>query len=154
MKKYLLLIGILIAISCEKKEIVKEASIENLTSQKKEKGIIKKVPSKNTDTESVQNIDRPKQCKIIKSKFDTKLLFGIWTNDPEGPHADFDLSKKSFYVVDYDGDGDMPYLINEDSIKVYYNDFISIGIIQNVTKDTLKIDWDKNGITIYSKWKG
>lgn len=153
MKKYLLLICVLIAISCEKKETGKETNIENLTSQKKEKGIIETVSSKNTDLESVQNIGRPKQSKIIKSKFDLELLFGIWTYDPEGPHADFELTKKSFYVVDYDGNGDMPYIINEDTIKVYYNDYTSVGVIKNATKDTLKINWDENGITNYTKWK-
>lgn len=64
------------------------------------------------------------------------------------------MTKKSFYVVDHDGDGDMPYIINHDTIRVYYNDYVSIGIIKNATKDTLKIDWDKNGITNYVKWKG
>ncbi|RKR08777.1 hypothetical protein C8C83_0365 [Flavobacterium sp. 90] len=148
MKKYLLVICVLIVISCEKKE-----SINNLTSQKKEKEITKTVSAKNTDIESVKNIDRPKQSKIITSKFDLKLLFGIWTNDPNGPHADFELTKKSYYIVDYDGDGDMPYVINQDTIKVYYNDYTSVGIIKNATKDTLKIDWDENGITNYTRWK-
>ncbi len=151
MKKYLFLICALIVISCGKKESVKQASINNQTSQKKE--IIKTASSKNTDIESVQNTDRPKQSKIITSKFDPDLLFGIWTNDPNGPHADFELTKKSYYIVDYDGDGDMPYVINQDTIKVYYNDYTAVGIIKNATKDTLKIDWDQNGITNYTKWK-
>ncbi len=154
MKKYLLIICVLIAISCKKKESAKETNIENSTLPKIENRIVETVSEKNTDIESTQNIDRPKLSKIVKSKFDIKLLFGIWTNDPEGPHADFELSKKSFYVVDYDGNGDMPYIINEDSLKVYYNDFVSVGIIKKVTKDTLKIDWDENGITNYVKWKG
>ncbi|KIA94696.1 hypothetical protein OA93_19615 [Flavobacterium sp. KMS] len=154
MKKYLLFISILILVSCKKSENIEKNNTRNVVSQEESSTINNAVSDENADIEDKQNIGVPKESRIIKSKFDTKLLFGIWTNDPEGPHADFDLSKKSFYVVDYDGDGDMPYLINEDSIKVYYNNFISIGIIQNVTKDTLKIDWDKNGITVYSRWKG
>ena len=82
------------------------------------------------------------------------LLFGIWTYDPVGPHADFELTKKSFYVVDYEGDGNMPYIINQDTLKVFYKDYVSVGIIKGVTKDTLKIDWDKNGIVNCVKWKG
>lgn len=101
----------------------------------------------------MENINRPKESKIIKSKVDLKLLFGIWTYDPNGPHADFELTNKSFYVVDYDGDGDMPYVLKQDTIKVYYNDYVSIGIIKSVTKDTLKMDWDKNGVVNYVKWK-
>jgi len=81
------------------------------------------------------------------------LLFGIWTNDPDGPHADFDLNKHFFYVVDYDGNGEMPYLINRDTIKVFYNDFESKGIISKVTKDTLSINWDESGITTYTRWR-
>ena len=153
MKKYLLFIFVLIVISCTKKESTKKANIEKSTIHKTENRIVETVSEKNTDIESVQNIEQPKQSKIINPKFDSKLLFGIWTYDPEGPHADFQLTKKSFYVVDYDGNGDMPYLINKDTIKVYYNDFISVGIIKNATKDTLKIDWDENGITNYVKWK-
>ncbi|KUJ62097.1 hypothetical protein AR687_08710 [Flavobacteriaceae bacterium CRH] len=140
-------------ISCEKKESVKTATIENLKLPEKEKKTTETVSEKNTDSISKQNIDRPKQSKIIESKFDLALLFGIWTYDPEGPHADFDLTKKSFYVVDYNGDGDMPYIINKDTIKVFYNDYTSVGIIQKATKDTLQINWDKNGITNYTKWK-
>ncbi|MCC9071424.1 hypothetical protein LNQ49_07440 [Flavobacterium sp. F-65] len=154
MKKYLLLISILILVSCKKMENGKNNNTGYAIPQKEENTTNKTISEENTDLEDKQNIGVPKESRIIKSKFDTKLLFGIWTSDPEGPHADFDLSKKSFYVVDYDGDGDMLYFINEDSIKVYYDDFVSVGIIQDVTRDTLKIDWDKNGITVYSKWKG
>jgi hypothetical protein len=115
----------------------------------KETKIIQTVTKKNAR----QNNEHPKQTKIINPKFNLKLLFGIWTYDPEGPHADFELTKKSFYVVDYDGNGDMPYIINRDTITVYYPDYVSVGIIKSVTKDTLKIDWDKNGIVNCVKWK-
>jgi len=154
MKKHLLFICVLIVISCTKKESTIDTNIKNTTTPKTENRIVETVSEKNTYIESVLNIDRPKQSKIIKSKFNLKLLFGIWTYDPEGPHADFKLTKKSFYVVDYDGDGDMPYVINHDTLKVYYNDYVSVGIIKNATNDTLKIDWDENGITNYVKWKG
>ncbi len=153
MKKHLLFICFLIAISCKRNESVNETKINNSTLEKNESNITETISKENTDIENIQNIDRPKQSQIIKSKFDTELLFGIWTYDPEGPHADFQLSKKSFYVVDYDGNGDMPYIINQDTIKVYYENYVSVGIVKNVTKDTLKIDWDKNGTTNYVKWK-
>ena len=81
------------------------------------------------------------------------MLFGIWASDPDGPHADFELTKKSFYVVDYDGDGAMPYILNHDTIKVFYEDYVRVGIIKSVTKDTLKIDWGGNGIVNCIKWK-
>ncbi len=153
-KKWLLIICILIAISCDKKSIVKATKIENSIWQKKHNRIVEANFEKNPDNKRELNIDRPKQSKIVKPKFDSKLLFGIWTLDPDGPHADFELTKKSFYLVDYDGDGAMPYIIDQDTIKVYFNDYCSIGLIKNATKDTLKIDWDENGITNYVKWKG
>jgi hypothetical protein len=141
MKKHLFIFCILIIISCKKVESGNEAKI------------IQTVTEKNTEIEKVQKTERQKQSKIINPKFDLELLFGIWTYDPKGPHADFELTKKSFYVVDYDGDGDMPYIINQDTLKVFYKDYVSVGIIKGVTKDTLKIDWDKNGIVNCVKWK-
>ena len=51
----------------------------------------------NEDNPEVKNIDRP-AASTIKTDLDTKLLFDRWTTDPEGPHADFDLTSKSFFV--------------------------------------------------------
>lgn len=106
----------------------------------------------NTDNSEIKNIDRPKKS-TIKTNLDTTLLFGIWTSDPTGPHADFVLSSKSFYVVDYDGDGAMPYELIYRKIKIYYNDFIQEGKIISVDKDTLKISWkDIDQINFYVRW--
>jgi hypothetical protein len=94
----------------------------------------------NTDNPDIENIPRP-TTSALHTKLDTSLLFGIWTSDPNGPHADFQLTRKSFYVVDYDGNGDMPYQLNDSTLKVYYNDFIQEGKIISVDRDTLKIIW-------------
>lgn len=150
MKKYLSIIYLIILVSCNKTESRKEKHVENSILPKKENTIVESVSEKSTD---IENSKHPKQSKIINSKFDLNLLFGIWASDPDGPHADFELTKKSFYVVDYDGDGAMPYILNHDTIKVYYEDYVRVGIIKSVTKDTLKIDWDKNGIVNCVKWK-
>jgi len=83
-----------------------------------------------------------------------ELLYGIWTLDNNGPHADFELTKKSFYVVDYDGDGTMPYKISNDTITVNYPDYNNIGIIRKVMKDTLIINWNNGSDITYFKWKG
>jgi hypothetical protein len=107
----------------------------------------------NTDNSEIKNIYRPKPS-TIKTNIDTILLFGIWTSDPEGPHADFELTSKSFYVVDYEGDGDMPYELNDRNIKVYYNDFIQEGKVISVSKDTLKIMWKElDFVNSYVKWR-
>ncbi len=94
----------------------------------------------NTDNQEIKNIDRP-SVSAINTKLDTALLFGIWTSDPNGPHADFDLTRKSFFVVDYDGNGDMPYELINNRLKIYYNDLILEGDIMSIDKDTLKIKW-------------
>lgn len=106
----------------------------------------------NTDNPEITNIERP-SASSIKTNLDTTTLFGVWTSDPNGPHADFELTSKSFYVVDYDGDGDMPYELNDTKLKIYYNDFIQEGKIIAVSKDTLKIQWkDFDNINNYVKW--
>jgi hypothetical protein len=108
----------------------------------------------NTDNKDVKNINRPSKT-VINSAIDTSLLFAIWTSDPNGPHADFVFSSKSFFVVDYDGDGDMPYTLLDKKLKVYYNDFIQEGEIISVSKDTLKIKWKGyDYINNYVRWKG
>lgn len=149
MKKYLFIVCLIILVSCNKTESTKEKHVENSILSKKENKIVESISEKNSAIEN----KRPKQSKIIKSKFDLNLLFGIWASDPDGPHADFELTKKSFYVVDYDGDGAMPYILNHDTIKVFYEDYVRVGIIKSVTKDTLKIDWGGNGIVNCIKWK-
>ena len=107
----------------------------------------------NTDNPEIKNIERPAES-ILKTTVDTTLLFGIWTSNPDGPHADFELSKKSFFIVDYDGDGDMPYTLTDKKLKIFYNDFTQDGEIISVSKDSLKIKWiDANDATNYSRWK-
>lgn len=107
----------------------------------------------NTDNEEIENIDRPSKS-IVNTGIDTTLLFAFWTSDPDGPHADFVLTSKSFYVVDYDYEGDMPYFLTDKKLKIYYNDFIQEGEIISVDKDTLKIKWtDFDKANSYVKWK-
>jgi hypothetical protein len=106
----------------------------------------------NTDNREVKNIERPAKS-VVATNLDTTSLFSIWTSDPEGPHADFVFSSQSFFVVDYDGDGDMPYILTGNKLKIYYNDFIQEGEIVSVDKDTLKIKWkDYDYLNNYVRW--
>lgn len=90
----------------------------------------------------------------INSKIDTGLLFGIWTTDPTGPHADFVLSKNSYYIVDYDGDGDMRYELIGNDLKIYFKDFTKEGNILSVDRDSLKIKWKHSDqAENYVRWK-
>ena len=132
----------LLAISCakDKKTQTTKAVTDSLPLKK----------SKEKSTVKIANIKDP----VINPKFDLELLYGIWTVDNNGPHADFELTKKSFYVVDYDGDGSMPYMINYDTITVKYPDYNNIGIIKKVVKDTLIINWNSGVDVTYFTWKG
>jgi len=108
----------------------------------------------NTDNKEIENIKRPDKSIIRNLEIDTTNAFGIWTLDPNGPHADFLFDKDSFYIVDYDGDGAMPYILDKNEITVFYNDFTQKGIINSSNKDTLKIVWkDYEEETIYVKFQ-
>ncbi|AIZ42466.1 hypothetical protein [Cellulophaga baltica] len=108
----------------------------------------------NTDNTEIKNIERPEKTIIRNLAIDTTKAFGIWTKDPNGPHADFWLTKKSFYIVDYDGDGAMPYILDKNKITIFYNDFIQKGIITSTENDTLKIKWsDIENETEYVKFE-
>jgi len=105
------------------------------------------------DLES-QNIDRFSKTIITNPIIDTTYLFKIWTLDPNGPHADFWFKRTEFYVVDYDGDGAMPYKLDRDSLTIFHTDFIRKGRIVSVGKDTLKINWSESeNLTEYTEWE-
>jgi hypothetical protein len=102
----------------------------------------------------IENIKRPKKTIIRNLEIDTTKAFGIWTQDPNGPHADFWLTANSFYVVDYDGDGEMPYILDKNEITIFYNDFVQKGRITSIENDILKIKWDDIDVeTEYVKFK-
>ncbi len=112
---------------------------------------VKTVATPDTDTIETE-MQRPVES-IIETRLDTTLLFQTWTLDPDVPHADFVLSAKSFYVVDYDGDGDMVYALKQDHLTVFYDDYVQKGEIMSLTKDTLKIKWGAADTATYTKWK-
>jgi len=108
----------------------------------------------NTDNSEIENIQRPEKTIIRNLAIDTTKTFGIWTQDPKGSHADFWLTSKSFYVVDYDGDGAMPYILDKNKITIFYNDFVQKGVITSTENDTLKIKWsDIESETEYVKFE-
>jgi len=99
-------------------------------------------------------IERPEKS-VIETTLNTKLLFNTWVSDPNGPHADFVLSPKSFFIVDYDGDGDMPYLLKGNKLTIYYKEFIQEVEILSVSKTDLILKWsDVEEPVTYVVWKG
>lgn len=116
-----------------------------------------KISEYNTDIQSIPNIDRPTNSTIKDFKFSTKNFFGIWVHDttPETRHATFQITKHFFYMVDYDGNSDMSYEVDKDSITVYFNDFIKRGrIIDAGASDSIIIHWNNSEKpSTYYKWK-
>ncbi len=152
----LMVLGALI-VACDKKEeksdnVNKVAGYDELTN--KDSIDTFGVSEYNTDLDSTNNIKRPNKSQIVNSKFDTTMLFRIWVQNPDDPHATFDFNSKFFFVVDYDGDGDMPYILEKDNLKVFYNDFVQEGKIEKVTNDSLIIQWTSSDIPAkYTIWK-
>lgn len=71
----------------------------------------------------------------------------------EGSHADFEINKKYYFLVDYDGNANIVYTIKSDTIVVYLKDNISKGIIFKARGDSLQIAWDNQDLTTYVRWK-
>ena len=91
--------------------------------------------------------------KIINPRFPINNLFGIWGLDPTAPHADFWLDADSFYLAENDEEGNRPYLIEDDSIKIYFKNLTAKGQIVKATGDTLVLRIDEGNDDVYLRWK-
>ena len=143
----------LLFICCNSSNNGKHEGVSKLQDKIAQTGNISKEPS-GIDSRNTKNTnDKPTKSSIVNSKFAENNLFGIWTVDLKGPHADFELNKDFYYIVDYDGNGDMLYTIKDDSIVVFLKDLITKGQINKAQNDTLQISWDNEKSTIYFRWK-
>jgi hypothetical protein len=127
-----------------------------VTSCKQDKEIVKPVKIQAEDTivpePEIQELNltdslpnqRFGKSAIINSKFDTKLLFGIWVKSNDDPACDFQWNEKVFSFCDYDGNPDRLYKVNGDSLFLDNPYLIFKGRIINATKDTLIIHWQEN----------
>ncbi|MGL1888401.1 MAG: hypothetical protein OCD76_17930 [Reichenbachiella sp.] len=97
---------------------------------------------------------RPSRPIFKNTQVDTTELFGIWTVDPTGPHADFWLTKDSYYVVDYDGDGDMPYILDGRTLTIFFEHGKQVLEILSTSNDTLRtFSKEYEYETLYIRWK-
>lgn len=95
-----------------------------------------------------------KKSSIKNPTFPTKAILGTWTTDGNGPHADFELTKNSFYIVDFDGDGDRRYAIIENKIYIYHpENRIQTGLIKKAQNDSLIIYWSSGDYATYVRWR-
>jgi hypothetical protein len=102
--------------------------------------------------ESSAHITEIVSSQIINPAFSTKYLFGVWTTAANGPHADFTLDSNSFYIADYDGNGNRPYVIREDSLIIFYGDFTSRNKILKADSDSLILE-NEDGVVKHVRWK-
>ena len=85
---------------------------------------------------------------------DTTELFGVWTIDPEGPHADFWLTKDSYYIVDYDGNGHVNYELNGRTLKIFFEEGEQVMEIISTSNDTLRTYSNEYEIEyLFTRWK-
>lgn len=99
-----------------------------------------------------KNLIEVQKSIITNPAFPIENILGIWAEDLSGPHADFELTKNYFYVVDYDGNGDIPYEINDNKIKIHFPDSEQIGLIKKAKNDSLIIYWASGEFTTYLRW--
>ncbi|MFY0599910.1 MAG: hypothetical protein JXR03_09590 [Cyclobacteriaceae bacterium] len=88
------------------------------------------------------SMGRPNRPVFRNIKVDTSELFGVWTQDLTYPNAEFLMSEKYYYIADYDGDGRIPYILEENLLTVFFEYEKSTGKIEKVGNDSLLILWN------------
>jgi hypothetical protein len=136
-----LLIAVICVMQCDVPRKDKNAEKSPSSGLSQEKNLQKSITKK------------PESSSIEHSKFPMDSIMGIWAVDPNGPHADFEINKNYYFLVDYEGDANMIYIIINDTIVVYLKDIISRGIISKACSDSLQIVWDNQENTTYVRWK-
>ncbi len=100
-------------------------------------------------THATQKVQK---TKIVKATVPLEKLFQAWVSDENDPHATFDLTREGLFLVDYDGDGNMPYLLKGDSLIVYYDYGTERSRIKKLTDDSLVLSMDGYEVA-YVRWK-
>ncbi len=98
-------------------------------------------------------IFKSKMCDY-NSKIDSTFLFKAWCYGLDDPSASFQISKKEFFCVDFDGIGPKSYVLQGNNIKISDENYTDEGDIVKLTKDSLHIKWKATEITMkYIVWK-
>ncbi len=71
------------------------------------------VAAHSINSRKVENIEQPEKTIFRNIEIDTAKLFGTWIQDPTAPFADFYVCKESFNIVDYNGGGEKPYMLEK-----------------------------------------
>ena len=100
-----------------------------------------------------ENTFKLEKNDITNPAFPIENIFGIWTKDPTENTIDFELTEKSFFVLDQNGDGNLPYKIDGNKIIVKYPKSLQSGLIKKAKNDSLIIYWASGEYSIYKRWK-
>lgn len=88
---------------------------------------------------------------MIKSN-SKKIILGTWVLDNNAQHADIKITKESYFIVDSDSNGNMPYTFQDDTLLVQFPDIKYFGFVEKVNNDSLVINWNNNERVVYFKW--
>jgi|GEM_PF-5349693 len=75
-----------------------------------------------TDVEPLtfDSAGRPSRPILRNLQVDTSLLFGVWANEHSAPNAAFLIDKDKYYIADFDGDPYVPYILEGDSLTLFF----------------------------------
>jgi hypothetical protein len=90
--------------------------------------------------------------KELVKPIDLNLFYGVWAYNISDPHAQFMINKDEFYLADSGGDSSFKYTLEENHLKIFYNESTQSGEVISVSKDSLQIKWGNEEITKYVRF--
>jgi len=96
---------------------------------------------------------RPSRPVFRNLQVDTSELFGVWANEHSYPNAAFLIDQKKYYIADFDGDPFVPYILDGDSLTLFFEWGEQTSRISLPTPDLLIMS-SENGLTSqYERFK-
>ena len=96
---------------------------------------------------------KPSHPVIRNLQIDTSKLFGVWANEHSYPNAAFSIDKDDYYIADFDGDPVVQYILDGDSITLFFEWGKKTSRI-SIPKPDLLIMTDEDGQTYqYRRFK-
>lgn len=116
--------------------------------------IILKGRNLNTWKFDYAKIKEPTFNTIFDFKFNKNQLFEIWLQNENQDLDGFKIFEDSFYHFGFNGNRNMRYTINKDTIVVYSDDYYKhrTGKIEKLDDNNLTINWKNGGNSHYKKW--
>ena len=82
-----------------------------------------------------------KQPKSLTNKPFVKELIGVWwnANEKDAPTASFDIKENTIYYPDQEMQSEFKYQIEQDSLIIYFDGFVSSSKINKLRNDSLEL---------------